>query len=595
MNTLFEIKFDDKSFTNCIDLFVRREKNLHKINNHHVMCNKYSFNTWMNCFAGKKYSNYCDLTEIDLKLSFTGTACIEVFGTNRTTLYGLEEVKLHENTYSGGALIQIKDFSKFEGIYFNVYESETEPANLINGEWCSPDTPNRTNKLAVVICTYKREKYVRDIISTFSQYINNTITDAKERLELIIVDNSSSLKIENKENVTIYHNKNFGGAGGFGRGLYEILNSHTDITRVIFMDDDVKICPESFYKTLSLADYLKDIYKNSFINGAMLDLFHPNIFFENLAVQNGFWVNPFIRDLDVNCYENVLKTLDIPAELFTQPQKRVGSGWYYHCFSTEIAKANGLPLPIFIRGDDVEWSWRSYGKHHISMNGISVWHSPFVWRVSPVTDFYYMTRNMFFINSKYNDRFEEQFINYFKQTFHYLIDTYDYVSIELMFKAFDDILSGVKSLEQNAEKQFLEANLINKKRVIVGTDPHEIQRVLAKQPTIKKSRKLLYKLSKKGLLAPKFVYRKYGLAPDFFPSVNFFALRKTVKVINPLTQKAELRTYSSHKRRTYEQKFSEYCTALQKNYSTIKEEFIANHSKITSREFWKRYLGLVHD
>lgn len=288
VNTLFEIKFEDKNFINCSNLFVRKEKTLHKIHNSHVMCNKYSFGTWMNCFAGKKYSNYCDLTEINLKLSFTGTACIEVVGTNRTTLYGLEEVKLHENTYSGGALIKIKDFPKFEGIYFNVYESETEPANLIDGEWCSPDKPNRSNKLAVVICTYKREKYVRDIINTFNQYITNTKTDAKERLELIIVDNSSSLKIENTEDITIYHNKNFGGAGGFGRGLYEILEKHKDISRVIFMDDDVKICPESFYKTLTLSDYLKDIYKNAFINGAMLDLYNPYIFIENLAIQDGF-------------------------------------------------------------------------------------------------------------------------------------------------------------------------------------------------------------------------------------------------------------------------------------------------------------------
>ena len=43
----------------------------------------------------------------------------------------------------------------------------------------------------------------------------------------------------------------------------------------------------------------------------------------------------------------------------------------------------GLPLPVFIRGDDVEYGLRLYmrGVDTIVMPGIAVWHEPFYLKI----------------------------------------------------------------------------------------------------------------------------------------------------------------------------------------------------------------------
>ena len=48
--------------------------------------------------------------------------------------------------------------------------------------------------------------------------------------------------------------------------------------------------------------------------------------------------------------------------------------------STKLIKENGLPLPIFVRGDDIEFSMRN-NKEIVSLNGINVWHDPFILKI----------------------------------------------------------------------------------------------------------------------------------------------------------------------------------------------------------------------
>mgnify|MGYP006976954123 FL=1 len=52
------------------------------------------------------------------------------------------------------------------------------------------------------------------------------------------------------------------------------------------------------------------------------------------------------------------------------------NAWWYCCFPMDVVSEENLPLPIFIRGDDLEYGLRNM-KHLILMNGICVWHEPF--------------------------------------------------------------------------------------------------------------------------------------------------------------------------------------------------------------------------
>lgn len=591
MNKIFEIKLPEGPDTDLIDLFVRYSYTYVRFKNESEPARKYSFNTWMNAFAGRKYAHFCNFKTLFLKLDFQGDGIIEIKGSNKNSAFGLQDETISTGKYENGALIEIPNFQKYEAIYFCIYEKQSEPIKLYRAEWCTKDNPLRRNKLAIVITTFKREKYVNDHIKKFNDFVEK---DNKTDYRLIIVNNANNNDFQsaNSKYVSVYKNMNAGGAGGFARGIYEVIDKHPDIDRVIFMDDDVRLYPESFEKVLLLSDFLKDVYKNCFINGAMLDLYNGFQFFENLAVQTKFWVSPLISNLDLRNYENVLLANDIPDDIFEQPDRFVDSGWFFHCFSVETAKASGLPLPIFIRGDDVEWSWRRHGKKHISMNGICIWHSPFIWRVSKVTEYYFTTRNMFFIHLKYNKNFKSEYQLHLSETFNYLIKTYDYTSIDLFFAAIKDILKGTIALREDPENQFKTINLINKNREIYTASQHEIDTMLGKKPIVAKKLKFLYKISHKGMWLPGFLFRKKGMAPDFIPAPEFFMLRKRVIVINPLSKTAEVRVFKRKKIQKLEKDFHLLLTELNASYDNLLEDVNQNFEKLMTMEFWKKYLKL---
>ena len=73
------------------------------------------------------------------------------------------------------------------------------------------------------------------------------------------------------------------------------------------------------------------------------------------------------------------------------------NAWWYCCFPLEIVTEENLPLPLFIRGDDVEYGIRNM-KQLILMNGICVWHEPFENKYSSFLE-YYIIRNQLITNA----------------------------------------------------------------------------------------------------------------------------------------------------------------------------------------------------
>lgn len=211
-----------------------------------------------------------------------------------------------------------------------------------------------------------------------------------ERLKLLIVDNGQTLDktLQENQSVRLYKNINAGGAGGFTRGIIEAKNSAEKFSRILLSDDDVELCPESYYRTLLLCDYLKPEFEQAFIHGAMLDLYNKSRFIESEAIQTSDWVRSYHGEKDVSTIHNIAWVNTTPEHLFFDEKQKISSAWWFCCFSMKSVEEKGFPLPVFFQGDDIEWSWRNFGQHHISMNGICVWHAPFEWRVSKIWSYF---------------------------------------------------------------------------------------------------------------------------------------------------------------------------------------------------------------
>ncbi|MBR5016389.1 MAG: hypothetical protein IKX50_01540, partial [Spirochaetia bacterium] len=435
--TLSRIVFPDSDFAQDIDLFYRKKE--------YVM----SFDTWMNLFAAKKWYSYCALGKLYLKVSATGKARIDLYGhmlkkTENLNNKLLSSVEVDFGNEQSEKVISVENAENYDGISFSFISDKDANAQFFGASWCTDIPPVRNHRLAIATCTFKREAYIKKTIRKFSDFIKNN-EDLSKKLHMFVIDNGKTLSptIGNSY-VDIVPNMNAGGAGGFCRGLMFAYDDN--YSRCLFMDDDVEIFPESFFRTLVLAEYFKEEYKDAFISSPMMSIYDKSMCAENLTVQSELWLKGYYRNISVKNLYNCLKVIDIDKKLFDTVY--TSSAWWYACFSTTLTK-NEYPLPVFFRGDDAEWSWRFRGQHHVSMSGVCIWHAPFAWRVEKVADYYYLPRNMFWINSIYTKNFKRDFNSLYNKKFNYLIQTYNYTCVELLLQAIKDILKGGEIYKEN--------------------------------------------------------------------------------------------------------------------------------------------------
>lgn len=555
--------------------------------------NKLHFNTWMNTFAARKFSTYCELGNVYLTLKIQGKCRLEITGNSRCAGKPNVDHVLYSGEIQDEVCIEVPRAKEYDGLFFSIIQDLGSPVVILGGAWCTDVAPLRRNKMAIVTCTYKREDYITRNVELFNHFMRSN-PELQDRLKLIVVDNGQTLpETIQSEYVELYPNMNAGGAGGFTRGLIEIRKKNEGYTRVLFMDDDVEVFTESFFRTLVMADYLLHEHRQAFINGAMLDMYDKRQFIENLALQHELWVRAYHNPCDLS-YDNILRVNNIPESVFHNPDIKTDSAWWYSCFDLELVEQKGLPLPVFFRGDDLEWGWRNFGNTHISMNGICVWHAPFVFRVSKSADYYYLPRNMFMVHSIYTPSFKSWWKGIFHSYRKYLTRTYNYVGLEMFTMALQDILKGDAAFRENPSEQLKRVNAANNNSLWKDCKtPDEMQKALHPAPfKLRKGRRLLYKLTSKGQFCPPAFMKKKRNVPDWYPPVEAFAMVRTVNLYNPLRNQYEVRSFDLSKIRYYKRTICQLINQIDQRFEQLQTIFNKAHQEFSTEEFWKSYLDL---
>lgn len=592
INKLSRVIFPQTDFIDSKELFVNKSVEVIKINNINRNVIVSTFDTWMNLLPAKKYYKYCDLGDLYLSLNIVGSYIVRIIGCKRNAAFDVLKDVIFEQECSNAVNIKIPNAELYDGIYFELVEDIANRIEILDIYWGTNKEPQYNNNLAVVTCTYKRENFINKNVQKLEQYLIYN-PELKGKIKMFISDNGKTLPTSlNSENVVVYPNMNAGGAGGFTRGLIEILKLDQGFNRIIFMDDDVQIFMESIHKTLLLSNFLKNEYKDAFINGAMLNLNKKTEFYENLAVEKKLWVEAYHKPQKLKL-KNILEINNIPDNVFNNIDQKVDTAWWYHCFDISIVHEKGLPVPVFFRGDDVEWSWRNFGKHHISMNGICIWHSPFEYRVSKLAEYFYLPRNMFMLHTLYSPKFKKKVKKLYRKYYSYLLQTYDYASLEIFVIALKEILKGAKAYTENPETQFIKLNNIIKNCVEKYKAPFDdlfIVKNMNKRN--KKWRYTVSKLTNNGLLCPDFLFKKSTKTLDWFPSKKDFALVKEVYVYNLLTEQYEIRKFDRQKIFYYKRIINKLLEQIDKQYYKLHNELVETHKEFTTVEFWEKYLEL---
>ena len=564
--------FPDDDFGDAPELFYRKKETCYlDPSTGPVRGERISFDTWMNLFPAKKYHAYCALGNIYLRVQGKGKGRILLVGHTLDVTFSVIDDCLYGedvNFAEGAVTLQIPAPFSYDGISFAFVHAACDDAHILEAEWCTDAAPQRRQTIAIVTCTYRREAYIRKTIRKFTSFLQDA-PELAGQLHLFVIDNGRTLaESDGNRYATILPNKNAGGAGGFARGLMEA--NDRKFTRCLFMDDDVQIFPETFSRTLYLAEYLKPEYQDAFLSGSMIDLYHKNQLFEILACRNGYWVAPYHSNYNLDHLYNVLKANDLPSSLFKDGQ--VDSAWWYACFSLKMFSSE-YPIPAFIRGDDVEWSWRKPGTHHIYLNGICIWHAPFLWRVGRITDFYYFPRNMFLVHAIHNPDFREEYAGYLDGIFSHLRRSYDYISIELFLMALEDILKGWRSYaEDPEEKHAALRNIASQAHVVPCHEIKELERVRDHDDALTTA--------------------SLGIANEGWCDDGAYKGKRIVKVFNLMKKSYEVRRKDEAKDHYAVQRYQALMHTLHDSYDALLENLRQGYEIFKTRAFWDRYLGL---
>ena len=349
---------------------------------------KLKFDTYFNCLSYSKLVQFTILDKLAYDLKLKGRFAVRIVKSVVTeeikrlfkdfdycqrkdlpfvypAAIDFDEEILVEKEVDGDARVEFEIAElESEGLLYLEIESLEDGGVFFGGSLFAEEDPLRSTKIAIAICTYRREKYLeRNIANLRGEFQKNPVL--KNAFDVIVVDNGQTLALEEDENVRVVKNKNLGGSGGFTRGIIEAYLAGK-YTHFLLQDDDIVFDPKMLERVLVYLSYAKN--EKLAIGGAMLRLDKPSIQYEMGSAFMGTYIAPNGRGYDVSLPIDVLRN--------EEQKKTTYNAWWFMCEPVSVVDEFGLPLPLFIKGDDIEYSLRT-ADEIMTINGLGVWHESF--------------------------------------------------------------------------------------------------------------------------------------------------------------------------------------------------------------------------
>ncbi len=596
---------DDYSLEDSRKLFYRGDYgHLTEISsNGHLQLGKgqwVDFCTYLNGVSYAKWKKYTSIAGLSLTIDYRGEAELIIVGYkllqnkpsrevfNRIVISSTErstfelEIPNNEQTIVGFEISAISDFELFGGFYTTFVS----------------DTDARTIELAILTTTFKRENYIKHNMQRMKEGLFDTYPEIGSHIRMHIVDNGRTLKKEDIPEDPIHFelhpNPNVGGAGGFARGMIECLHQKPGATHGLLMDDDIMILPESIFRTYQLLRFMKPEYQTALIGGAMLLLEDKEIQHEDSGQvrSDGYWSATKPKFNHAKISDNLKNEKDFSSRVNTY------QAWWYCCIPVEVIRKNGLPLPLFIRGDDVEYGLRCK-EQIITMNGICLWHMGFEGKFNPALLVYQETRNMLIDQATSNILAN---INIFKRSIRLYLKSIlkrDYVTCELTLRALEDYMKGPEFIMEDRGEQIIkENNAILDKMIPYGElniqgfnkdiDPY----VDYKIGFLKKFWKIItwngHILWPDRWLSEKITVVPRDLRSFFGKTTN----KRTIIAVDDVNEKVCIWTIDKSRFKQLQKRFLSDLQYYKKNKRKIQKAYQEKGQYIKSEEFWRKYLKL---
>jgi galactofuranosylgalactofuranosylrhamnosyl-N-acetylglucosaminyl-diphospho-decaprenol beta-1,5/1,6-galactofuranosyltransferase len=595
---LQNIEFPSIAICSIEELFFRKNDKVYYDHDSKIVVfekgGRLTFDTYFNTFSCLKWRRNTTVRQISLNIKVQGTFKVSLYqiqGSSDNRVLICQKIITSKMTtdYVVGEDYKIPENNSL--LYLDI-ESLSPNAKFLSGCFFSNQQPVQRPKIAAIICTYKREEYVERNLKIIREYISNNI---RSDFNVYIIDNGQSLDDIIDDNIQLIPNKNFGGSGGFARGMIEVIDDvNHDYSHVVLLDDDILISPISLNRLSNFIAFMSE--NENCIAGSMFRLDKPYIQNESGAQwtqESGF--SPLKQSLDMREVKNII------FNEFEEYQDY--GGWWFFCIPINLIKEYGLPYPFFVRLDDVEFSKR-IARPIISLNGISVWHEPFENKFNPAV-YYYDIRNGLILNSVYySDYGALSAIKWFLKPAVKELYSYRYGTAEKIIQAARDFLKGP--------------------RYITTIDPpknHRLVSATSEKPNKNGGKYFSYNKFEKSIkqteITLHYWFRHLTCNGHLLPTPKVRGNKKIVvgdkrfRVV-PFWGGRTLNVFGAHQVLYYNLQTGDgfivhldrfrffqlsgeligLCISFLLRYSSTRKLYRSSFSQFTTVEFWKSYLGL---
>lgn len=339
-----------------------------------------SFESYFNAFPASYWKRWTRLDEVVLRIAVRGSGRVDMYRSkpNGDRVHVGGEAVHSEKQWSTLELpVSLAPFGDGGWIWFDVFTEDHE-IEVADAAW-TVNEPLPAKKVAIGTTTFNR---VDDCVDTlFAIGEDPMVLDVIDKVFVAdqgttkVTDHPRFAEAEQRlgGRLQVIEQANLGGSGGFARGFYEAL-VHTDADQILLLDDDIVLEPDSILRSRAFAAAATNpvIVGSQMLNLQARSRLHSMGEVVDLAAFRWDAAPGAVHNHDF-ATKSLRKTPALHRRVDT-----TYNGWWMCLFPREVVAEIGLPLPLFIKWDDSEYSLRAAeaGYPTVTLPGSGVWHMP---------------------------------------------------------------------------------------------------------------------------------------------------------------------------------------------------------------------------
>lgn len=411
-----------------------------------------SFASYFNAFPASYWKRWTSVDEVALHFAAQGVGRVDLYRSKPNgDVVHLQGKQLDTGDQPAELefRVSLAPFEDGGWIWFDV-ATRNGSLTVSNGAW-TVDRALPEQRVALAITTFNRPADCVHALATLAED-----PDVRDHVAAVFVIDQGHVHVRDHpefaataeqlgDRLIVLDQPNLGGSGGFTRGMFEAMTS-TDVDHVLLLDDDVRIEPDSVLRVNAFASAATSPV---IVGAQMLNLQAParlHAMGEIVDLHNCYW-----RPAPGSVFEHdFAKQALLDQRLLHRRIQANYNGWWMCLIPRAVIEHVGLPLPLFIKWDDAEYSLRAEARGYptVSLPGAAIWHMPWTDK-NDATDWtaYFHMRNRLItmaLHSPYDVRCT-LVTDGLRKIFKHLMSM-QYSTVALHLTAIEDFLAGPAGL-----------------------------------------------------------------------------------------------------------------------------------------------------